>query len=283
VAPEFSDRDVERRAAVSDGEDPPGNLVVSWSVDGEVATDPLRGNVNGVATTTIDLDVGERLLEATVWDPEGLSSRASVTVRVRPPNIQPTCGITEPDDGVGASTAAPVLLRGFATDDDDPREALTVAWSSDLQGTLGSDAPGVNGEVRQVTGALDAGWHTILLQVDDGVGGLCEDDITLGVSTRPEVDMELPFNGAIFEDDDPILLAGIASDPEDGAAGLHVDWLSDQDGELGSSTTDDDGYAEFVVPALTVGLHRLRMQVTDSFGVGGSAEVDVTIIPAAVR
>ena len=269
------------RALVADSEDPPANLIVSWSVDGEVATAPLRGNVAGEVSALIDLDVGERLIEATVWDPEGLAARDSVTVLVRPPDIQPTCGITEPDDGVGASTSAPVLLRGFAIDGDDDREALAVTWSSDLDGLLGQDGPGVNGEVRQVTGALSAGWHTISLRVDDGVLGICEDDITLGVSARPEAEITLPFDGAIFEDDDPILLAGTTTDPEDGPVGLTVDWSSDQDGPLGSTTSAEEGYAELVVPSLTVGLHRLRMQVTDSYGVGGSAEVDVTIVPAA--
>ena len=230
---------------------------------------------------TVDLDQGERVIGVIVYDTGDLQSSDELVVTVRPPNYEPTCGVTEPDDGVGFALASPALFRGFATDPDDPILELLVSWTSDLDGLLGDDPPDETGEVRQLTGSVSAGDHVIALEVSDGFS-VCRDTVYVSVSHRPVADIETPFPGAEFEDDDAILLSGTVSDEEDGTEGLSVAWSSDLDGDLGTTTSSGiSGYSEVVSPSLSVGEHLLRMQVTDSDGVGGADEVTVTIVPAA--
>lgn len=272
---------MQLRADVADVENSFAELRVSWAVDGVPVADPLAPNIEGEAFVTVDLDEGDRVISATVADTDGLRSTDELTVLVRPPNFLPACGVTEPDDGVGFALASPSLFRGFATDPDHANQDLAVTWTSDLDGVLGDDPPTADGEVQELIGGMSAGDHVVTLAVEDPALGRCWDAVFVSVSNRPEVTISAPLGGAIFEDDDPILLAGVATDPEDGNEYLSVDWSSEADGALGSTTTDPEGYAEVIATGLSVGDHVLRMQVTDLDGVGGSAEVSITIIPAS--
>ncbi len=167
--------------------------------------------------------------------------------------------------------------------DGDGQIDVEVSWTSDLDGMLGNEPPNADGDVQELLGGMSAGDHVVTFEVEDPALGRCWDAVFVSVSNRPEVTISAPLNGAIFEDDDPILLAGTATDAEDGSQGLTVDWSSETDGDLGTATTDGDGYSEVIYTGLSIGEHTLRMQVTDLDGVGGSAEVGITIIAAAER
>jgi hypothetical protein len=76
---------------------------------------------------------------------------------------------------------------------------------------------------------------------------------------------------------DLLVLTGLASDLEDGPlSGSQLRWRSTIDGPLG----DGD---ELAVDALSVGVHRLTLSVTDSGGLTGEAEVTVHVDVDALR
>ena len=83
---------------------------------------------------------------------------------VGPPNAAPAVSITAPAAGATFGTAANVMLAGTATDTEDGALSDRLAWSSSLDGSLGSGAS------RSVK--LSAGAHVITASVADSAGAV---------------------------------------------------------------------------------------------------------------
>jgi hypothetical protein len=61
-----------------------------------------------------------------------------VTILVLPPNEKPSRRWLVPSDGDEGAARNRIILRGEATDPDDPYTNLSVEWSSSIDGELGS-------------------------------------------------------------------------------------------------------------------------------------------------
>jgi hypothetical protein len=155
------------------------------AVDGPVLHDPgpvasgaiaefvLDGTVTGDGTYSFAID-------ATTGDGAAYYS-ANSTGGIRPELVlttQPrvtTVTIIRPDDGETFVVGDAVVLEGRATAASGTDLSATIAWSSSIDGPLGS------GALRTVT-TLSPGSHVVTATVNDG-GAIVTDSVTIGVST----------------------------------------------------------------------------------------------------
>ncbi len=181
-------------------------------------------------------------------------------------NTAPTVTITAPADGASFDAGTSVGFTGTASDTEDGDISASLAWSSNLDGAVGSGA-------SFSTAALSVGSHTLTASVTDsgGLGGSDVITVTVNaVNTAPTVTITAPADGASFDAGTSVGFAGSASDAEDGNISAALAWSSDLDGAIGSG-------ASFSTAALSVGSHTLTASVTDSGGLGASDVISVTV------
>ena len=90
-------------------------------------------------------------------------------------------------------------------------------------------------------------------------------------NTAPAVTIAAPDGGASYVEGQTIPLAASADDAEDGDLTAALSWTSSRDGAIGVG-------GSFSTTTLSVGSHTITAQATDSLGLSGSAEFNITII-----
>jgi alpha-tubulin suppressor-like RCC1 family protein/rubredoxin len=252
---------------MKDHEDLPRELVGRWesSIDGLLALDGTPDS-SGVVLDFGNLSEGNHALVFTATDSAGQEGHDSVTITVGAPNSAPSCGILEPTSGSSASFGQSVVFSGFVGDADITPDQLAVSWTSDLDGLLANSAPTSAGDVTFSAPGLSAGTHTITLAAEDEVGATCVDAVSLVVGTPPTVDILLPVMADAFQAGDVISFKASASDAEDPATDLEIEWTSDIDGLLGTPSPASNGVAQFTSANLSQGVHTLTVTVTDTIG-----------------
>ena len=236
------DTPVRLAALVSDDNDRDIGARLSWtsSRDGALGTGP---------SVTVMLSPGAHTIAATAVDSGGRSGSAQVVIRV---SIKPTVTIAAPTNGASALPGSLVSLSGTAHDDDDGDLSARIAWSSDLDGPLGTGAV-----IR--LGTLRLGRHTITASVTDNSGLQAIARVGLLVNTPPTIAITAPVPYWRFVPGDAVALAAVASDREDGDLGSRIVWSSDLDGPLGTG-------AATTLTTLSLGTHTLTATVADSAG-----------------
>ena len=126
---------------VSDGEDAPADLLVSWesSLDGALKVE-AEPNDDGEVTGFGYLTEGEHAVKLQVEDSTGKTGSDSVIVTVGPPNSAPTCSITAPETNAADEEGALVVFEATVGDVDVSPDWLSVSWESDKDGVLGESS-----------------------------------------------------------------------------------------------------------------------------------------------
>jgi hypothetical protein len=241
----------------SDIEDGDLSASIVWTSDLDGAID------TGASVGTSALSAGNHTLTATVTDGGGLQGSAQIGLTV---NAGPVVTITAPADGSQVTFGDSVGLGGTATDLEDGDLSASLAWSSSLDGALGS-----GGSVN--TSSLSVGAHTLSATVTDSAGFAANAQISLTVdppNAPPIVTITSPAAGSPFNAGDNIGFVATAVDPEDTDISAAVVWSSDLDGALGTgaSINRDD---------LTPGAHLISADVMDSGGLPGHAQIVLTV------
>lgn len=236
-----------------------GEVVIRSSIDGELCRD---SSLPYECTSTLsELTLGQHIITATATDPfEGTSThQIVVTVVNRPPQPE----ITKPVGTESLFSHIPVEFVAFVPDPDETITDAQIAWSSDLDGSLGT------GMVLLQT--LTAGTHTITMTATDGKGLSASDQVVVTVATgagSPTPVITSPANATLFGPGQQVTLQGLATDPEDGTlSGLSLEWSSDRDGVLG--TGESVTFTPSFVPSQTPGCpggaeHVITLKATDS-------------------
>ncbi|NNM00810.1 MAG: hypothetical protein HKO62_08680, partial [Gammaproteobacteria bacterium] len=190
-----------------------------------------------------------------------------VNISVTLNNDAPTISITSPASGFSVTEGTAINFTGTATDEESGNLAGSIAWSSSIDGSLGSGA--------SINPVLSAGTHTITASVSDG--STTVDDtvsVTVNADQPPTVTITSPANGASFNQGATIGFAANATDNEDNNATLtsNISWSSDQDGGLGSGGTLN-------ISSLSVNTHIITASVTDSGGNTDDTSIQVTVNP----
>jgi hypothetical protein len=178
-------------------------------------------------------------------------------------NTPPTVTITAPPDGSTFVEGESITFTGTATDTQDGNISSSIEWTSDLDGALGTGA--------SISTTLSVGTHLITADVTDS-GGLSDSDsitVTVNPNTPPSVTITAPPDGSVFNEGQSITFTGIATDAEDGDLSDSISWSSDIDGALGTGAS--------ISTTLSVGVHTITAEVTDSGSLLATDQITVTV------
>ncbi len=198
-------------------------------------------------------------------------------------NTPPVASIDQPANGVSFCPGENITFRGSAFDVNEPfgLPDSAFAWRSSINGNMGI-GPTLS------TSLLSVGGHTITLRVTDNQGTWDEDAIGLTILSashpdcldlNPTAVINSPANGAIFDADSfdgtywykQITFTGLVDDTEDPISGLTVEWLSDQQGSLGTPSVNPTTGVTTITSNIRVfdscgSWHTITLRVTDSAG-----------------
>jgi len=217
--------------------------IASFTVAGE--TVGLAGD--GSFTTTVPLDLGERLITAQAVDAAGHSGSASVTVtRGEVPSIV----IASPSDGAFLGSGA-VEVTG------------TVSGTAPVAVTVAGVAASVVGGSFSASVSLPEDSSTLTAVATNDFGSASNSvDVTVD-TTPPVVSITVPTDGAELTEE-PIGVIGEVTDASP-IVGLALN---------GSPTAPGNAFAETV--ALTEGPNTITVEATDAAGNVGADSVTVT-------
>ncbi|MDF1562930.1 MAG: hypothetical protein P1V51_07790 [Deltaproteobacteria bacterium] len=268
---------VDLVALVSDAEDAPADLTVTWRSDLAGALPALAGpDAGGEVTGRVTLAPGAHRLTVEVADTTGKTGSAVVDVEVLAANLPPTCSLGSPASGGAGPAEDGVLLVGTATDADDGADSLQVTFSSDLSGVLGTLTPTSAGDVSLSVASLAGGTHALRLEARDPDGATCSDQVLYTATLPPQVQILAPSAGTHLEGTALDLDAQV-SDDRDAPGLLTLSWSSDLQGALGSPSADATGFARLPGVVLPLGTHRLTLLAVDTDGQQSAATRDLTI------
>jgi endonuclease I len=119
----------------------------------------------------------ERTDLAGSWQIQGAPSPNFTSLEGGPANTAPSVTITGPADASSFEEGTPVPFTGTASDLEDGSLSAAIAWSSDLDGALGTGAA--------VNTLLSVGTHTITASVTDSGSLGASDSISVTVTPAP--------------------------------------------------------------------------------------------------
>ena len=169
-----------------------------------------------------------------------------------------------------------MVTTATASDVDVPADSLSVSWSSDKDGTLGSSTPNSSGGVSFPYDSLSVNTHVISMVVSDEIGATCTADVIYTVGTPPSLTVISPIQNEIYAEGSPITFEATASDNENQPTSIGLIW--DVDGTVISTTSPDStGVAQFDDSSLTAGSHTLTVTATDSDGLYATDVVSFSV------
>lgn len=264
---------------VTDPDNDPEELMVSWSMGSEERCAPMAPDSEGNTTCDVSFGWDRTSITLSVVDPDGAEGAITVEIELEEAEA-PQVAITSPEDGAEFRTNELIEFTATVSDGEDRPEGLGLVWESDLQGlldlshTVSSDGD-VAGSVR-----LEPGNHLIRLRVTDTSGRASEDQVVIDVypeSAAPSATISSPAAGSSFGPGDLVVFTAEISDERDPAELLDVAWSSNADGPLGGSPSDSSGNTVLSTDSLSEGSHLITLTVTDSEGMTGTAIVDIII------
>ena len=242
------------RALDDEDGDLSAGLVWQSSLDGGL------GSAGTIVTST--LRSGTHVITATVTDGEGLLGLASASLSVFVPNTPrwspSSCRRTaSPPVGMPA-------LRGSASDADDGELSEHIAWTSSLDGALGT------GDTLDV--ALRDGVHVSpppsSTRAAPGPGA--GDDHGRDPEHAAGGGDRCPVDGMTVVTGSAVVLSGTAFDESEGDLSGLIVWTSSLDGLLGTGAT-------LTTSTLRPGTHVLSATVSDAGGLTGEAHVGLVV------
>ncbi len=250
-------------ATVSDADQAPGSLDVSWSsdIDGDLGS--VTADSTGLVESTLPLSLGDHTVTLTVQDTDGEVCTDNVALTM---DSAPDVTITSPARGTVVDQGIPLDVTVVATDATDPEDALTATWSSDLDGVLGSGSPDSGGDLSFTLSDLSAGSHTITVEVEDTAGLSATDTLSLTVNGLPSAPVvSISPSSPVTADALTATIDTASVDPEGGAISYSYAWTADGDATPAVTAT---------VPASSTSKgQRWEVTVTpmDSHGSAGTA------------
>lgn len=263
---------------VSDPEDAPTELEVWWtsSLDPDLHVEATAG-ADGTVSGQAALIEGPHLLWLHARDTHGAEGSAVVDVFAARSNLPPDVHLLVPADGAQLHASVPTALLAAATDPDDAREDLWATWSSDVQGTVSEGPVAADGAANTGLIALDAGTHTLQVEVQDPGGATAQASVTVHVNGVPEPpEISITPAAPTSVDDLGVRIDVPAVDPNGDAITLEAEW-----------SVDSDAAFSFSGAPLPAGTARRGEQWTvqvlawDAFGPSAPATASVVIANAA--
>ncbi|MGR9117121.1 MAG: leucine-rich repeat domain-containing protein, partial [Gammaproteobacteria bacterium] len=244
---------IQLSASANDVEDGDISNAVVWTSD-------IDGMLGSGQQLLVTLTANQHLVTATITDSHGNTQTQSVNVTVWP-NTPPELSLLNPQNGLTFNAGTAVLLRGEAIDSEEGNISPLIQWTSSIDGALGT-----GGDIQSL---LSVGQHTITARITDSAGATIEKTALISVNALPELLLQAPVSGTVFQQGDAVTLIANATDAEDGDLSVQIVWTSDLDGPLGNGAQ--------IISNLSVGTHLISASVTDSAGTSVTQSVTVLI------
>jgi len=246
------------------------NVVLTSGIQGDLAfgTPNADGTIDLVAQ---DLSVSAHQLSITATDPSGDSCTESVLYTVGDP---PVVIITSPTaDQLIAPTAD---LTATASDNEDSADALVLAWSSDVDGDLGTLSPAADGTSSFTVTNLTPGDHTLTAVATDSHGQTGSATVDARVNAPPGAPLiGIDPDPAGTSDDLLAVIVSESTDLEADPVGYQYAW--DINGTPSSETGDTLGNSAFIRDDVIT----LTVTPTDGYTDGPPDTASITIANTA--
>jgi hypothetical protein len=207
------------------------------------------------------------LLSACTPDPGGINIH----------NADPRAEITSHADG-DTPEAGLRTFTGTVEDPDHQADELELTWLYDGEEACPPITPDASGNTSCEI-FLASGEHTVSLQVEDPLGGLGSDKVTLEVEPygEPWVEIDAPIQGGIYYSDALMEFSGTVGDASDDPSELVVLWESNLDGVLDLDAQPDasGGVSDF--GHLSEGEHAITLTVENTGGNIADASVIIEV------
>jgi large repetitive protein len=180
----------------------------------------------------------------------------------------PDVSITAPTGDGPYYSDQPIALSAVVSDAEDAATALELRWLTE-DGELDADSSVDDDGVVEGSVSLAEGSWTLELHAIDRDGNRAEDTVSLtvgGPNSAPTCAITSPTDGGAASEGAEVTFTGTASDADVPATSLSATWTSDLDGDLRSGAPETDGTLAFATRDLTLGTHRIQLQVTDEAG-----------------
>jgi len=192
-------------------------------------------------------------------------------------NAAPNAEITNHSDG-DQPDAGYRMFTGAVEDPDHDAEDLELTWLYDGTEACPPVSPDESGNTSCEI-FLDSGDCTITLQVEDPMGGIGTDKVTLDVQPygEPSAQIDEPVRGGVYYAAELIEFSGSVQDESDDPADLVVAWESSVDGPLDLDTQPDASGSYVDHTELSEGPHAITMLVTNTGGNQASDSVTIEV------
>jgi len=220
---------------VSDAEVSPELLVAAWESSLDGALGEVIPTADGRADLLwVGLSTGQHAVTLTATDDQGATCEHQITfVAGTPPEVSLVA--PERDEEVPEGT---VTFSAKVGDSEDTPDQLSVTFSSDLDGELGSQVGDTHGLVELDVDDLSLGRHTVTAIVTDPAG-LADSDETVfyidGLPSAPTI--TLTPDPATTENDLVATITSASVDPEGEQISYTWSWASE--GKVSAASTDD--------------------------------------------
>ena len=264
----FEGQEILLTGNVSDPDNASESLTVTWTVGGLTTCSDAVADEEGVTSCAAVIAEGGNDVTLQAKDPGNEVAQATISLTLIP-NEAPVPLILSPLTTETYYSDQPLTFSGTASDAEDPPEDLSMSWNSDLDGDLTVQASPDSTGSFSGNETLSEGTHLITLTAIDSIGKTGTDTLTVNVgppNTTPTCTITAPTTGAVGEQGATVEFAALVSDPDVSPSLLGVDWQSDKDGPMGSSTPTSAGDVLFLFSALTADAHVITLTVTDEVG-----------------
>jgi hypothetical protein len=201
-----------------------------------------------------------------------------------PSNSDPAAQILSPVEGMMLREGASVTFTAQVDDEETASDALTVVWTSTIDGTLTGSTTNAGGVVTTILASgLSEGDHTLILAVTDEDGGSATDQVNVSVvdNGAPTVTISSPTNGDTFDAGATVQVVVQVEDESDDADDLVLSWGGDAAAYGPPTTPDETGEASFYMTNVVAGTRTIRVTVTDTLGGTDTEELLFTVIEDA--
>ncbi|MFH1467067.1 MAG: MopE-related protein [Pseudomonadota bacterium] len=194
-------------------------------------------------------------------------------------NADPRADITSHGDG-DTPDAGLRQLVGVVDDPDHDVGELVASWRYEGAEACPPLAPDENG-LTTCEIFLEAGARGVSLQVEDPLGGLGSDQVTLEVQPYgdPWVEILSPQVGGVYYSDRLVSFEGTVGDAADPPAALEAWWESSLDGLLAVEAAPDGGGGVIGSGYLSEGDHQLLLKVRNTGGNEAYDALTLTVGP----